>query len=123
MHLSHSSSTIQIYTKQTLTKSIDIKEVPLCGFISISLAHWFVCSATKVFKLSNSDTLKYVLPERPIDIICYQQHFVYVLTKSKILVLDFAKLILMDSFDVEDALMMTQNHQGTFLAIATKKGV
>lgn len=125
VHLSHTGSIVNIYHKQTITKTVDIREVPIGGAVSISGKHWFVLTPTRVLRITISDLVEYRLPQGtiPFDIKLYQQHFLFVLSPSSIEVLDFDKLVLMHRLDTSNAVKAATNHQDSFLAVACRGSI
>lgn len=97
VHLSSIGSTINVFNKQTITKTMDVREVPISGAVSLSGKQWFVLTATRVIRITISSVTEYTLPEgfKPLSLCLYQQHFVFVLSPNSIEVLDFDKLLLM----------------------------
>jgi len=125
VHLSHTGSVINVYNKQTITKTVGVKEVPIGGAISLSGKQWFVLTPKRVIRITISDVSEYRLPEgfQPLSLNLYQQHFVFVLGTNSIEVLDFDKLILMHQLETSNAVKMTTNCQDTFLAVAGTEGL
>lgn len=106
---------VQLFKNQTMDKSFNIHESAYVGKISLSQKYYIVGTRTRLIKLGVTGVEIKISGIK--SIVLFQEHYIYVLTETDILVLDFATFTIIKQLNLGKCSNSVVNQFGSNLFV------